>query len=515
MRRLIKIMTLLVAVFSICFVMPIYAEEKPEFLEPLNGASVDSEFNRIRIRIPKSGEIHFILDGDKKFTSAGVGECFASLPEKLCMGIHTLEANILYEDGTADNTEITFKVSERGKTSELFSEDYNTYAGGVDGFNKTWCSPYKSGYVTGTPVKGAGGTDDDIAAYYEPTPECYSDNGSTNFAQINGHCVGQTSTVVFEHDLFLATGIDGVSYEFRSLTNGKFFSVLNNFFSYSGKISGTEINYPVGEWFHVTMLFDFKNHVRRIFVNENEVLTTENFEPEISDFQTWKIVPRRYLSDGITQKAGVGIDNVKVTGFNDFTGFSSVNMNHDSVKLKTDTDISLSDVTADKIKLMSNGYEMSISDVKLSGGYLEITSESGFYPGETYYIFVSDGEFTARAAASYAAEDLIFSDVNIYCGDKKILFPSQTLSGDPISAKLKIQNKSGENQSFTIVVTIRNCGKIASIKSKKFEIAPGAEDIINSEVLGSVRDTQNLEIKCMIISSWEDRTPLVSAHTVK
>ena len=77
--------------------MPIYAEEKPEFLEPLNGASVDSEFNRIRIRIPKSGEIHFILDGDKKFTSAGVGECFAALPEKLCMGIHTLEANILYK----------------------------------------------------------------------------------------------------------------------------------------------------------------------------------------------------------------------------------------------------------------------------------------------------------------------------------------------------------------------------------------------------------------------------------
>lgn len=508
-------MALLVAVFSICFVMPIYAEEKPEFLEPLNGASVDSEFNRIRIRIPKSGEIYFLLDGEKSFTGAGVGECFAALPEKLCMGIHTLEAKVLYEDGTSDNRKITFRVASRGETSELFSEDYNTYPGGVDGFNKTWCAPYKSGYVTGSPIKGPSGNDDDIAAYYEPTPQCYSDSGSTNFAQINGHCVGQTSTVVFEHDLFLATGIDGVSYEFKSLTNGKFFSVLNNFFSYSGKISGTEINYPVGEWFHVTMLFDFKNHVRRIFVNENEVLTTENFEPEISDFQTWKIVPRRYLSDGITQKAGIGIDNIKVTGFNEFMGFSSGEIKENSLCLTSDTDINLSSVTPESIKVTSGGCEKTLSDLSLSGNVLKISTKEGFYTGETYYVTVSDGEFNAKAAVYYPSSTLEFSEPAIYSGERKILFVSQLFENDVVSAALNVKNRSGENQSFTIVVTIRNCGKIASIKSKKFEIAPGAEDIINSEVLGSVRDTQNLEIKCMIISSWEDGTPLIGAYTLK
>ena len=515
MRKSIKVLSCFLAVCALCCFIPGYADEKPEFLKPQNNETVSSEIDRIKIRIPKSGEIHFILDGDKKFTSAGVGECFAALPEKLCMGIHTLEANILYEDGTADNTEITFKVSERGKTSELFSEDYNTYAGGVDGFNKTWCAPYKSGYVTGSPIKGPSGNDDDIAAYYEPTPQCYSDSGSTNFAQINGHCVGKTSTVIFEHDLFLATGIDGVSYEFRSLTNGKFFSVLNNFFSYSGKISGTEINYPVGEWFHVTMLFDFKNHVRRIFINENEVLTTENFEPEISDFQTWKIVPRRYLSDGITQKAGVGIDNIKVTGFNEFMGFSSGEIKENSLCLTSDTDINLSSVTPGSIKVTSGGCEKTLSDLSVSGNVLKISTKEGFYTGETYYVTVSDGEFNAKAAVYYPSSTLEFSEPAIYSGERKILFVSQLFENDVVSAALNVKNRSGENQSFTLVMIIRNNGKLSSIESKKIEIAHDKSETIISEPLGTVSNTRDLEIKYMIISSWEEGTPLIGAYTLK
>ena len=124
----------------------------------------------------------------------------------------------------------------------------------------------------------------------------------------------------------------------------------------------------------------------------------------------------------------------------------------------------------------------------------------------------------------FFAVDNIISYAGIMQPDDKITWNNQNgkigsisdiSTGDEISATIDMYNFSGTDKTVTAVFLVRNGAKIVSAKSKRAVVTASEEPTVITADAVEITDTENLDVKYILIDSWENRTPICDAYILK
>ena len=169
--------------------------------------------------------------------------------------------------------------------------------------------------------------------------------------------------------------------------------------------------------------------------------------------------------------------------------------------------------TAKTADMYMNGVKI-LNGVSLGSDY---TDKAYIKLGWSYW-------YDAPGDDCFFAVDNIISYAGIMQPDDKITWNNQNgkigsisdiSAGDEISAAIDMYNFSGTDKTVTAVFLVRNGAKIVSAKSKRAVVTASEEPTVITADAVEITDTENLDVKYILIDSWENRTPICDAYILK
>ena len=535
MMNLKKILALLMLFAILLSQMAVVAaDESIEIVSPANGAVIEysEEETVLSVSASEGMVLQIYFDGKRlPDAEARAGETEINLGV-LQLGEH--KAEVIAIAGTASYTaESTFKVAYT-VTNEEFSDNFTAGSSKV-------LAPYSS-----KPPLGKDENGDDIPAVYGSYDGVDGDeNGSLGFrfmktaAEITLDSGAELCYVMeplpynlsykfaLEYDLYL---LKASAWEIRSGVRGsdgnKYSSLAGSkFLGDDGFVSGTEYEYPVGEWMHIKHDVNVSEGTTSLYIDGE--LVKENINVGTANLTGLVVFKFQYYATKPEGPQGFNLDNVRITSEALYSGISAEkyvledgtekDVADDAiVKEPTKKIIFKNDIQGftpwdkkTKFSLFANGEELSIASVReASGNYFSVELSEPL--PEKAHIEVLSEYNSLPIKAFFDTNAITFGiyDVSFRQGTTDIYSTNQINSAERLTCRLSVRNVYEDDKTVLAIMGIYSGNRLISLQTKSVNIF-GETELDRKNIYANIpSDIENISVEVFFIDDLPTRKPL-------
>lgn len=543
MMNLKKILALLMIFATLLSqVAVVAADESAEIISPANGAVIEYSEDETLLSVSASegAVLQVYFDGKRLRDEVATAEETKINLGVLQLGVH--KAEIIAISGiTSNKVESTFKVVY-AVTNEEFSDNFT--AG-----NSKVLAPYSS-----KPPLGKDENGDDIPAVYGAYDGVDGDeNGSIGFRYM------KTATNVtlddgaelcyvmeplpydlsykfsLEYDLYL---LKASAWEIRSGvrgSGGNRYSELagSKFLGDDGFVSGTDYQYPVGEWMHIKHDVDVSSGTTSLYIDGE--LVKDNITVGTVNLTGLVVFKFQYYATKPEGPQGFNIDNVRITSQSLYGGISpSGYILEDGsekafpddriIKEETSKIIFKNDIQGftpwdkkTKFSFLVNGVEFPVSSIKETAGNTFTAELSSPLPEKAHIEIYS--EYNSVPIKTFFDTNAIkfgIYDVSFRKGSSYVYSANQLEGGDNLVCFLSVKTDLIEDKTVMAVFGIYSGNRLVSLQTKSGVKINGNTTLVRQKTIPITipENIDDISIEVFLIDSLSTRKPLSYPFTL-
>lgn len=534
--KITKIISLLLILILCTSAVPAFSQS--EIITDINDGDTffADELSSIPISLGSGWRVWLHLDGIELACITTSGDNMIDLPEALSIGSHILEA-MAEKDGSLIYQTLNINIIKSASTENLYAD----FTGGSNASIKAQNS--------GNPLVGKDENGEDVRIVARSMEGTGGEaNGAVGFYMQNSvmqsnqsiYCVyyyldgvnnyGWTQSFELSYDLKL---LKPSHFEIEIKPTASSFDWLcgEKFLQSNGKIRGTDISYPVGEWMNVRHVVNMTEGKETLYINNEPIpgMTDRKISfKSVTNLKFQLYIPGTGTNNSIEGGQGMAIDNVRAVhtaNCNGIKGISYLNSNNEYAAAASDTVteptskirldipnavVKNKDIT-DSIQLLADGVPLDIVsaaadadgnvEIELSQNLANISNLKAVavFEDESGNVFNMQKLFKSRVM------DYGVSDVTYFTDGIPILNRSVLSEGKTLTAKISMRNLLTEEKTLTAILTLWDGSRLMAITAKDMLLAP------ESDVDGTVDiiipySSEDIRAECYFADSLSGRT---------
>lgn len=529
-----KILGLLIIVTLISMVpLPSFAQVEAEIISPQNGATVQADFTTVEFYASGGTVVLIKLDGETvgKVVSEGLNEY--KFDKNLEIGQHIL--TLCAYDSTDTVTAASVFTVEYQANETVVNVPFNGGdRGGVVIQSKSLIAGTdKNGenvLIAPTILEGSNGEANGSIGYYINTPieelSINSISGSYYYLSNNSWTMKKFT---LQYDLLL---MKPGSFEIETRgPNGFGWPGARNLFGFDGKITGTDYEYPVGEWMTVRHDIDLTvtPPTHKTYINDELVISAT----DTNKFADITQIKFQYYVNHADTPQGFAIDNLLLTQDVHKNGFGEVTyedadgnlipaknnvIEKETNKILLACDMRLTQADAAKAEVYADGERLAIEKAIIdSDGNVSLTFSEHLPDKSDIKILLKDSGSNETLVKTLKTDTADFGIGNIlfWCDSGELFESAQLANTQNVQAAVTLKNITATDKSGVLLLVAYEGNEVVRLSAKSVTIPAGT--MTQSEVV-NFSDTEfsdKAEIECHFIDSYRTRKVLSKVYGVK